>query len=138
MRRPTARTALLVLGVTLLGSAMSNDREQAVILLSLSFGVCERMLPCAFALCLDVGGGLGGAVSGAMNTAGQAGVFCGTVLFGDLVQRYSGSLGAQAAYQLPLYAIAAMILFSGLLFVLIDPNRPLLAGVELRPAEKDA
>jgi MFS family permease len=99
----------------------------AVILLSLSFGVCECMLPCAFALCLDVGGGLGGAVSGAMNTAGQAGVFSGTVLFGYLVQKYRGPLGAHAAYQLPLYSIGAMILFSGVLFAMIDPNKALLA-----------
>jgi MFS family permease len=134
-RRVLGAVCLFGSSALMLGSAMTNDREQAVILLSLSFGVCECMLPCAFALCLDVGGGLGGAVSGAMNTAGQAGVFSGTVLFGYLVQTYREPLGTQAAYQLPLYAIAAMILFSGLLFVLIDPNRPLVAAQGAHGAE---
>jgi hypothetical protein len=62
-------------------------------------------------------------------------VFSGTVLFGYLVQKYSEPLGVQAAYQLPLYAIAAMILFSGLLFVLINPNRPLVAAQGMHGAE---
>jgi MFS transporter, ACS family, glucarate transporter len=119
----------------MLAAATTSDRDQAVILLSLSFGVCECMLPSAFALCLDVGGGMGGAVSGAMNTAGQAGVFSGTLLFGYLVEWNRASMGTHAAYQLPLYAIAAMILLSGFLFATIDPNRPLLAGGELHPAE---
>ncbi|OAI56579.1 hypothetical protein AYO47_08885 [Planctomyces sp. SCGC AG-212-M04] len=134
-RRVLGAVCLFGSSALMLGSAMASDREEAVIMLALSFGVCECMLPCAFALCLDVGGGMGGAVSGAMNTAGQAGVFSGTVLFGYLVQKYREPLGVQAAYQLPLYAIAAMILFSGLLFVLINPIRPLVAARWMHGAE---
>jgi MFS transporter, ACS family, glucarate transporter len=125
-RRALGAVCLFGSSALMFASAMAEDRERAVMLLSLSFGVCECMLPCAFALCLDVGGGLGGAVSGAMNTAGQAGVFSGTVLFGYLVQTYRDTLGVQKAYQLPLYAIAAMILTSGALFSLIDGSRPLV------------
>ncbi|HVJ67886.1 MAG TPA: MFS transporter [Caulifigura sp.] len=137
-RRLQGAVCLFASSALMFSSALTADREQAVILLSLSFGVCECMLPCAFALCLDVGGGLGGAVSGAMNTAGQVGVFSGTVLFGYLVETYRERLGVYAAYQLPLYSIGAMILLSGFLFVLIDPNRPLLAAEAPRSAEAEA
>ncbi len=125
-RRALGSVCLVIASGFMLATARATDRTQAVVLLSLSFGICECMLPCAFALCLDVGGGLGGAVSGAMNTAGQVGVFSGTVLFGYLVETYRDSLGVQSAYQLPLYAIGAMVLFSACLFVLINPNRPLV------------
>jgi len=127
-RRLLGGGCLLVAAVLVLATALTSDRMTAVILLSLCFGVIDCMLPCAWAICLDIGGGLSGAVSGAMNSAGQAGVFCGTVLFGYLVERYSDSLGPQSAYHLPLYAIGAMVLVSAILFLMIDPNRPLLAA----------
>ncbi|HVJ84707.1 MAG TPA: MFS transporter [Caulifigura sp.] len=135
-RRLQGALCLVASSGLMFGSAMTGNREQAVILLALSFGVCECMLPCAFALCLDVGGGLGGAVSGAMNTAGQAGVLCGTVLFGYLVETYREPLGTQAAYQLPLYSIAAMILFSGVLFALINPNLSLAESEVMSPSRE--
>ena len=46
------------------------------------------MLPRSWAICLDVGRRYSGAVSGAMNSAGQAAGYICTVLFGYLVARY--------------------------------------------------
>jgi len=135
-RRVLGGGCLLVAAALVLATALTPNRMTAIVLLSLCFGVIDCMLPCAWAICLDIGGGLSGAVSGAMNSAGQAGVFCGTVLFGYLVDWYTPTIGAQSAYQLPLYAIGAMVLVSGFLFLMIDPNRPLLAddGSEERKA----
>jgi nitrate/nitrite transporter NarK len=48
-----------------------------------------------------------------MNTAGQAGGFLCTVLFGYIVH-------ATGSYNLPLYFIAAMVLASAAIFTRID------------------
>jgi MFS family permease len=103
----------------LLGGALWRDPRGSAVILALAFGVLDCMLPCAWAICLDVGGAHAGAVSGAMNTAGQAGGFVCNVLFGYLIA-WSGS------YNVPLLVIAVMVFVSSLLFVFIDPTRPVL------------
>ena len=55
-----------------------------------------------------------------MNSAGLAGGFVCTVLFGYLVRETGG-------YRAPLCVIAAMVMISAILFLLIDPRQ---AGVE--------
>jgi MFS family permease len=137
-RRLLGGSCLFIAAGLVLATALTTDRITAIALLSLCFGVIDCMLPCAWAICLDIGGGLSGAVSGAMNSAGQAGVFCGTVLFGYLVERYRPSLGSQLAYHLPLYAIGGMVFVSGFLFLMIDPNRPLLADDGMDDSKVDA
>jgi ACS family glucarate transporter-like MFS transporter len=72
---------------------------------------------------MDVGGRYAGAVSGAMNTAVQAGVFTGVVLFGYLVEQFD-------SYNAPLWPIAAMMFAAAALFSRIDPTRPLIPGDE--------
>jgi MFS transporter, ACS family, glucarate transporter len=119
-RRVLGGGCLLAAAGLVVATALTPDRYVAVGLLALCFGIIDCMLPCAWAICLDVGGDHAGAVSGAMNSAGQAGVFFCTVLFGYLIEWYGN-------YQLPLYAIGGMVLVSGILFLLIDPTRPLLA-----------
>jgi nitrate/nitrite transporter NarK len=111
--------SLAVSAVFLLAAALTGGKAAAVVLLALSFGAMDCMLPAAWALCLDVGGRHAGVVSGAMNSAGQAGGFVCSVLFGYLV-RTSGS------YDVPLLVIAALVMVSAGLFGLIDPTRPLL------------
>lgn len=110
----------------LLGAALTKGKTSGVALLALGFGVMDCMLPAAWALCLDIGRQYAGAVTGAMNSAGQFGGFVCSVAFGYLVQR-SGS------YDTPLLLIAAMVMLSALLFARIDPSRPLLARGEAGP-----
>jgi sugar phosphate permease len=52
-----------------------------------------------------------------MNSAGMAGGFACTVLFGYLVRVTDG-------YRAPLSLVAAMVMCSAILFAWIDPNRP--------------
>jgi heme O synthase-like polyprenyltransferase len=59
-----------------------------------------------------------GAVSGAMNTAGQLGSFVSAVAFGYLVE----GLGS---YDLALMPLAGMLLVGGAAFAMIDPRRAL-------------
>jgi MFS family permease len=107
-----ATSALLILGL-----AFAKDKALVVILSSIGFGVLDLMLPAAWSLCLDLGRAHAGVITATMNTAGLAGGFVCTVLFGYLVRETGG-------YRAPLCLIAAMVMTSAILFALIDPYRP--------------
>jgi ACS family glucarate transporter-like MFS transporter len=89
------------------------------------------MLPAAWATCVDVGRSHAGAVSGAMNCAGQAGGALFTTLYGYMVG-YFGS------FNTAIIPMASMMLISAVVFLLIDPTRPLVpeesSAAEERPA----
>lgn len=110
----TLAAAALLLGAV----PLASDRAITITLLSLSFAVMDLMLPTAWAICLDIGGAHSGAVSGAMNTAGQLGGFVCTLLFGFVVKYFE-------SYDAPLVLIAAMLLLAAALFTRIDATRPL-------------
>lgn len=111
-------SCLAVASLLLVATALTRERTAAVVLLTLGFGVMDLMLPSAWAICLDISGAHAGAVSGAMNTAGQLGGFCCTVLFGYIVGRYND-------YDLPLFVVAGMVAIAAFLFTRIDASRPL-------------
>ncbi len=119
-RRALGAASLAATALLVLGTAVTRDRTAVVALSALGFGVMDLMLPCAWAVCLDVGASHAGVVTGVMNTAGQAGGFVCTVLFGYIV-KVTGS------YHAPLFLIAGMLLVSAGLFARIDPTRPLVA-----------
>jgi len=118
-RRAVGVTSLAVSSVLVLGMAMTRDRAATVAFSALCFGIMDLMLPVAWAVCLDVGAGRAGVVTGMMNTAGQFGGFVCTVLFGYMVR-------ATGSYHAPLFAIAGMLAASAALFSRIDPTRPLV------------
>lgn len=135
VRRLGPRRGRTIVGVTclsaaaflLIATAMSDSKVVALALLTAGFGVMDLMLPSAWAICLDTGGEYAGAVTGAMNSAGQFGGFLCTVLFGYLVQSYGN-------YNAPLLVIAAMLLVSAFLFSRIDATHPLFSAVEMHQA----
>ena len=102
-------------------AAFIPGKLQVFIVLSLCFGVVDLMLPSAWALCIDLGRKYAGAVSGAMNTAGNLGGFVCATLFGYLVK-------ATGNYHLPLFLIAGLLVISAGLFLFIDPTRKLIPG----------
>ena len=77
------------------------------------------MKPSAWALCIDLGKKYAGAVSGAMNTAGNLGGFVCATVFGYLVK-------ATGNYNLPLFVIAGMLIISAVLFLFINPEKQIL------------
>jgi MFS transporter, ACS family, glucarate transporter len=101
-------------GVLLLAASLTPDPWAAVALLSLGLGVMNGMLPVSWALCVDLGGEHSGALSGAMNTAGQLGSFLSSVCFGYMVQGFG-------SYDRALMPLAAMLIAGGVTFALIDP-----------------
>ena len=79
----------------------------------------DCMLPVSWSICLDVGRKYAGAVTGAMNMAGQAGSFISSVAFGYMVT-YFGS------YNPPLIIFAVMLAISAAIFTRIDPTEQLV------------
>jgi MFS family permease len=112
-----ASSALALSSLLILALAFSADKVAIVLLASAGFGVLDLMLPAAWSLCLDIGGSHAGAVGGAMNTAGLAGGFVCTVLFGYVVKATGG-------YRTPICLIGIMVMISAAIFLLIDPYRP--------------
>ncbi len=109
---------LTISACLLVATATTPSSNAAVVFLTAGFGVMDLMLPSAWALCLDIGGRHAGAVSGAMNTAGQFGGFLCTIIFGYVV-------GQWGDYNLPLFVIAAMLCIAAALFQRIDASQPL-------------
>jgi MFS family permease len=106
-------SCLAVTALLLIAMATFHGKIAVVVLSSLGFGAMDLMLPSAWALCLAIGGCASGTATGMMNTAGQAGGFLCTVLFGYIVH-------ATGSYNLPLWFIAAMVLVSAAIFTRID------------------
>ena len=121
-RRWFGRTSLAVSALLLLAGGASGDRYTCAVLLALAYGAMDCMLPAAWANCLDIGGRFAGAVSGTMNSVVQAGGVVSSVLFGYL----AGTFG----WDVPIFAIAVMVLLSGVVFGTIDPTNPLVPDPE--------
>lgn len=119
-RRIVGATSLFVSALFLVGVALTTGKMSGVVLLALGFGVMDCMLPAAWATCVDIGGRFSGAVSGAMNSAGQVGGFVCTVLFGYLVSSFGD-------YDIPIFFIAGMVMVSAYLFWRIDATKPIFA-----------
>jgi MFS family permease len=110
-------------------TVLTQHKILALVFLALSYGGSDFMLPTAWAVCLDIGKKYAGAVTAAMNTAGQIGSFISSVLFGYFVT-------ASGSYDFPLIPIAVMLTVSAVLWLKIDPTKELI--VEEVPAMKAA
>ena len=94
-------------------------------LLSLSYcGITFAQAPC-WAVCMDVGVRFAGAVSGARNTAAQAGATISSVVFGYMV-RSTGS------YNIALIPVVGMIAVSAMVCLRIDATDELFPESILR------
>lgn len=131
-RKIIGATCLALCGILLFTAAVVPNKFVTAGLMIAAFGVGDGMLPCSWAICLDVGRRYSGAVSGAMNSSGQAAGYISTVLYGYLITYYG--------YDRPLLVLAPNLLIAAVLFALIDPTRPLVeeAAVARIEAEDSA
>ncbi len=104
-------------------TGFTDNKLWSVLFLALGYAGSDFMLPVAWAVCLDVGRKHAGAVSGAMNTAGQLGSTLTSLAFGYLVDSYG-------TYNAPLVPMAAMTAISALLWLKIDPTIQLIPEQE--------
>ncbi|MBO5718768.1 MAG: hypothetical protein J6R71_04005 [Bacteroidales bacterium] len=114
---------MIISAIFMFLAAFIPGKMQVFIFLSLAFGIIDLMLPSAWALCIDLGKKYSGAVSGAMNTAGNLGGFVCSLIFGYVVS-------ATGNYNLPLYIIAGMLVISAVIFLFIDPTKQLIKDEE--------
>ncbi len=105
-------------GVLMLVSLGIDDPYWAAGVLALSFAASDFMLPNSWAICLDVGRENAGAVTGAMNTAGQAGSAIMAIAYGGLVETYG--------WNLPLAGIGVLSILSALMWLVADPTKRLV------------
>jgi len=122
-RRVIGASSLGLSAVALIAVAATADRNATILLLTISFGIMNLMLPSAWALCLDIGGSHAGAVTGAMNTAGQLGGFVCTLVFGYVVKYFN-------SYNVPLVLIGAVLILGAYLSTRIDATQPLFPPVK--------
>jgi nitrate/nitrite transporter NarK len=107
---------LTVTAGLLAAMSLAHDQVAVVVLASMGFAAMDLMLPSAWAMCMAIGGPFGGVATGVMNTAGQIGGLMCTVLFGYVV-------AATGNYELPVQAVALMVLVGAGLFSVIDCTR---------------
>ena len=119
---------LIASGVLVLLAANSTDNRVSIALMAVGLGFMNLMLPISWTVCLDVAGRHAGAVSGAMNMAGQMGSFLSTIAFGYLVE-YLGS------YDLAILPLASMLIVSGCAYLFIDPAQKLVPIDQVLPFE---
>lgn len=118
--------------IFLIATTFTKHKVLSVLLLALGYAGSDFMLPVAWAVCLDVGRRYAGAVTGAMNTAGQIGSFATSVAFGYLVKYYG-------SYDAPLIPMGILTAVSALLWLKIDPTVQLVQEpVSDQPASKAA
>jgi MFS transporter, ACS family, glucarate transporter len=98
-------------------AGLATDSQTAGYLLAVCVLLKDLALPVAFAVCVDIGQRNSGTVAGSMNLAGQLGGFFITIIFGTLVERTGD-------YNLPLFMIAGCLTVSALLWLKIDPTKP--------------
>ena len=109
---------LVAASALLLGMTLARSHLAIIALATAGFGIMDLMLPAAWAMSMSLGGRFGGTTSAMMNTAGNLGGWVCTVAFGYAVT-------ATGNYNLPLRAIAAMVLLASFLFLSVDCTRGL-------------
>lgn len=118
-RRSVAMIGLGASAIFMTATVLTTDKFLSVLLLALGYAGSDFMLPVAWAVCLDVGRKYAGAVTGAMNTAGQIGSFMTSIAFGYLVTWFG-------SYNAPLIPMGILTGVSALLWLKIDPTKELV------------
>lgn len=118
---------LALSAVCLFLTAATTGKFTGILFLALGFGIMDCMLPSAWAICLDIGEKYAGAITGAMNSAGNIGGFVCSIAFGYLVED-SGN------YNTPIVVIGILVLVSAVLFSRINGAEKIKVAV---PKDKE-
>jgi ACS family glucarate transporter-like MFS transporter len=105
----------------LITSTQARSPVAKAVLLALALACADLALSGCWAVCLDTGARYAGVVTGFMNTFGNLGGFACPLVVGYAVERWG-------SWALP-FSITAVVYATGaLLWLAIDPNRPLAQG----------
>jgi MFS transporter, ACS family, glucarate transporter len=114
-RRIVGVTGLGLSSICFLFAGLVKDNQMAGYLLALCVLLKDLTLPVAFAVCVDIGKKNSGAVTGAMNFAGQMGGFFITIIFGNIVHITHN-------FNYPLFLISGCLIVASSLWFFIDPT----------------
>jgi len=117
-RRCLGIMGLGIAALSMIAAALIQHKLAAVTLLSIAYGGVALQVPILFAVCLDIGGSYAGVVTALVNTAGQIGGLLSSLAFGYLLSRYND-------YNIPLIAMAILLMIGGLLWSRLDATRAL-------------
>ena len=109
--------ALAAAGLFTIGGTFVASPVAAAVLIALGGASSNFLLGAAWGTCLDIGGRRAGAVSAAMNTAGQVGSILSPILVAAVVQRFSN-------WSAPLYLTGVLFLMGALCWWWVDPTTP--------------
>ncbi len=128
-RRWVGSTCLGLSALCLFLTSATTGKFTGVLYLTLGFGIMDCMLPSAWAMCLDIGKNYAGAISGAMNSAGNLGGFVFSVVFGYLVDYYAKhGLEPIQQYNRAVLVVGVLVLISAGLFLSINPEHKIEEG----------
>ena len=118
-RRAVGLVSMGISSIIVLMAALTKNNQTAAVLLAIGMAFKDFTLPVAFATCVDIGKNRAGLVAGAMNFAGQLGAFFLAIIFGKIVD-------STGNYNTPLYFIAIVLFLSSLLWLRINPEKPVI------------
>ncbi len=108
--------AFLTCAALVLGSALASDPVVKATLLAFALGSVDLALAACWAVCLDVGAGHAGVVTGFMNTVGNIGGLLAPLVVGSSVTRCG-------SWTIPFYITAGVYGCGALAWLTIDPLR---------------
>ena len=119
-RRFIAMLSFGMMGILLLITGATRNNSIVIIsLITAHFFYAPNVIT-FFSTCVDIGGNKAASVAGIMNFFGQLGAFFMAIVFGKIVDITHN-------FSAPLYVIAAVLFAGGLLWLFIDPGKPLIA-----------
>jgi MFS family permease len=119
-RRAVGLDGFLLAGLGFGAAALAHGPIASVFLLSLGAGAMDLAVPVAWAACLEIGGGFGGTTAGFMNSGSSISALLSPIAAAWFFERF-GSFKAMFVSAMVVYILA------GLLWLKIDPTRPLSA-----------
>jgi MFS transporter, ACS family, glucarate transporter len=122
-RHKLARCGLGAFGLTmsalmLVFVGLAENRVVAALLISVALYFQFLTTPAVWATCLDIGRSRSGVVSGTTNTFGNLAGTAAPIVFGYVVEKW-------ASWTIPFYIAAAVMACGVLMWLFIDPRRPL-------------
>ena len=117
-RRVLGVSALMLAGLLTVAAMLTQQQLMTVILLALVYGAISFQQSGVFGVCLDIGHGHAGAVTGLMNTASQLGGLISTVTYGYIVDRFH-------SYDAPFVPMAAFLFLGAGMWLKIDASQEL-------------
>lgn len=120
-RRLVPLVGLSLSGTFMLSAAFTTSNPGAIVLLALGLAFMDVTVPVSWAVATDLGGKDSGAITGAMNTAGQLGATVTSVGIGYLITSFH-------SYNLPVVILGIELLVAASLWLLIKADKRIGTG----------